>query len=98
VGACDGVERDLHLKSFVENEEGLQEVLFAPGSALIDHPCARILVRQTDIVDVDPYPWGQAGEEIKEDPVNVAASLDGVCRVDEQHIAGIERSCYFSCV
>ena len=71
------------MKFVVEDQEGLQEVLLAPGSALIDHPSARVLVGQKDVVDVDPDARGQAGQKVKKDPVHVSTRLDRVRRVDE---------------
>jgi hypothetical protein len=96
VGARDGVKGDLHSKFAVECQEGLQDVLLAPGPALIDDPSARVFVRQKDVVDVDPHARGQPRQKVEEDPVHIAAGLDRVRRVDEQHVAGLERSCYLS--
>src|SRR5215813_11702458 len=86
----EGVE-DHDLELLVELEERTQDVRLVPRASLLD-PVPWILEGVEDVVEVNQDPRPDPREDVEEDPVDVAADLGDMGRIDEEDVVRLERA------
>src|SRR3546814_20910007 len=74
----------------VGGQHGLQCVLFVPSAVLVEYPLRRIVIGQEDIVHMDTHTLLQRRQDRGEEVDQVAAGLENMRRIDEQHVAARE--------
>jgi len=85
------MHRQQHLELAIERQERLQQVLLRPRQPHVHDPLARVLVREEDVVEVHDHADRQARHALQQQVIDVAAGLDRVGGVDEQHVARLQR-------
>src|SRR5579871_5468131 len=78
----------LYFKTRMERKKRLQEILLVQVSAGVEGPGARRLPGEEDVVEVNPDPGLQGGQDLEDLQVDVEARAGGVARVNNQNIAG----------
>ena len=80
-----------HLPGAAVGQERTQGVELVPAAEMVDQPFSRILERPEDVVEVDDDARPQARQDLEELVLDVAAGLQDVARIDEQHVVRLER-------
>src|SRR5271157_816505 len=78
--------RSYHIMRIVYHERMKQCAFVAEEKLVVQNP-ALVVVGKINVVKVDPTPGLEARQDLKDQPVDLAAGLHGVRRVDEEEPA-----------
>src|SRR5690348_12698650 len=89
--SIESVRRQDHLKSRIERDERLQQILLVPEKMVRVDPLFWIFERKEDVVNVNNYPRAQQRKDLKIFALNISTNLQSMRRVDEEHVVFAER-------
>src|SRR5689334_24816581 len=87
---ADPVVRQLRCKALVEGEKRFEQILLVQREASLEQPLGRIVVREKDVVYVNPDARFETRQHVEKLVTNVAAKLHCVTRVDKENVVRVE--------